>query len=702
MSESIIADPESLQKYIDFTNSEYTRYKSDREDIDTKNEWADYMYACAQNRGKMSSDQADKIGRAKDTRSSLGSVIFHRQVNALAAQLVQVAKSQPDLWRYSPAYNDGQPLSDQDAKSRSDLANAMARWIRRKDGFDKKIPEFATSIYKNSNIPVMIQQRVRYKRITITEPVYETQQDPTTGEPISVLVDERQVEKEVVVENYPSVTLPHWSMVYADRYISSLPNQNCVIVLSLVTRTELQSEVSSGFLDEKEFEKVTEDFMWDGSEGSEQLKREAQNRGKDFQPGKGLYLRWDTYARVPMKDGGKWDDNENHVLMWGTHIGNTLDSAITLALDYCPDPDGEIPLEMIRANPDRSEELYHTTTAEVVRSLYAADTTLMNLGIDNIVNCIDPPMMVVDGQHRIRDFRIFAGQRFHVDNLNALKPFDIRDMTGQLVPMRQQIRQDAREALSTDPAMMGQYAGARTSATEFSEVSRNTKGPHYVQITYILNQLLPWMARKYMSYCEKFVDPNTTFQIADQEKQYKSTFKDSVGEYDVLVDIVDEYQRTESLQREITTIMQTIGTVPYFQQSQTHTTDAGELLRVWMGLLKMRDVSKIILPAQGVDSENAAASRISAILNGGQYTPPVPGENHNIHLRVAEAERLRWRGLENEADPRVANLPLLDQYILELKNMVKTQAGSPPAGQPPMTPGQESGGDLAAQAAGGL
>lgn len=673
-SKAFAASKEAIEKFQAYAHEEYLIYKADREDIDAINNEADAMYSCMRNKSFMASLRKKDIGIEKDTRSSVGSVLFHRQVNALASQMVAVMKSSPDLWRYVPVYNEGRPVSDQDAKAAADNANALARWIRRKDRFDEKIPEFAVSVFKNSNIPVMIQFKTEYKLVRATEPVYEAYEDPETGEISSRVVGERKVVKRVSTGGYPSVVFPHWSMVYADRYIPDMEQQNCIIVLSFVTKAELQSEAKDGYIDEDAVRSLDAKHEWDGSEGSAAIQDEARNRDRSFTPRKGRYLRWDVYARVPINENGEWDEESDLQIWWGTFIGNSLDSAVPVAFSPNPDPDGEMPIRMISCMPDGSNELYHTTTAEVVRSLYSADATLLNLAIDNMANVNDPPMLIVDGQHRIRDFTFKKGQRWHVDNINAVKMFEIRDTTVNTIGLREQVRDDAKIALATDPSMMGEYAGARTSATEYMDVARNTKGPHLVRITYILNQLLPWMARKYISYAEAYMPPDQYVQIVDAEKQYRIRVGDAIGDFDVVVEIVDEYQRMEMMQREINQIMQIIGGVPYFQQSPSHTTDAGELLRLWLGVYKFNNVSRIVLPSMGVDAENAAMARINAMLNHGIYQRPQPGENHNIHMRVAQAERLRWRGLENSDDPRARNLPLLDQYINELKFMIQQGA----------------------------
>ena len=62
------------------------------------------------------------------------------------------------------------------------------------------------------------------------------------------------------------------------------------------------------------------------------------------------------------------------------------------------------------------------------------------------------------------------------------------------------------------------------------------------------------------------------------------------------------------------------------------------------------------------------------MLNAGTPVQPQPGQDFVTHLRVEEAERLQWKGLENSGDPRAVNIALLDQHIAQEKQMMQLQA----------------------------
>lgn len=692
--QNLAKDETLAKKFAEEAGLCFNRYQSEREDINDLNEVADSMYACMQNRSLLSSEKSKGMDRSADTRANVGSVLFFRQTNQLASQLVSVARSRPDLWKYNTIGNAALEESLEDGSNIAAQANALARWTLKQDGFNAKLPEFAVHAFKYSNVFAMIRQHRTYGRKLVKEPIFEDVMGED-GTVTAVLKGERRKWIKEAKENYPSVVFPHVDMIFADRYIPNMADQNCVVMLSRRTRTELYEDVMMGYFDQDVYDTITKDDEWDGSTGGEEQEKEATNRERDFAPsGTGIFLQWDIFQRSPIDDNGNWDEDNPPQLYWGTVIGNSIEKGKVVRLERNPDPDDEIPIKEIRINPDSSGELYHTTNAEVVRSSYSADCTLLNMALDNMGNVNDPPMLITDGTHRVRDFTFKKGARWHVDNVNSIKEFQMRDNTLQTTNLLDRVEGAAKQALGTDDSMMGQYAGARTSATEFMGVNQNTKNPHMVQIGYILNQLLPWMARKYMSYWYEYGLPNQVAQITDEDKPYDLPIKDVAAKmmfgFDVTVDILDEYEDDAVKSQQAQAIMQTIGASPFFQTSPYHTVNPAELLKEWLTSMKWNP-SRVIMPNGEADSEKAAKLENTVMLQTGEYDRPQPNENHMVHLRVHKAERLRWKGLEDSGDPRAASLGLLDQHIAEHSQMSGGGGGSAP---PPAPPGNETPGEV--------
>jgi hypothetical protein len=704
LSENYAGKEELEKEILDAAVEYFTRFESDREEIDDKNKLADAMYAAMQNRTLMSSEKSKGMDRPEDTRANVGSIIFHRQVNTKAAQLVGIMRSRPDLWKYEQVTNSGVQESYEDSLPRARQAMCLARWTLKSDEFNKKIPEFALSAYKYSNIFAMVEQKRTFKTKLCKEPIVELVPDPTTGEQIPTVVGERPYWDTVVADNYPSFSFPHIGNIYMDRWIPNVEKQNCIFILSLRNRSEIYNDVKMGFFDEKAYEKLDNGAFWDGTYGGAIKEDEADNREVEFSPsGTDMFLQWDILMRAPI-DNGKWDDENPPEIYWTTAIGNSIGSAIVMRIERNPDPDGEFPLKEIRVVPDNSDTLYHTTLAEVIRSNYSADCTLLNLALDNMGNRAEPPMKVLDGEHRIKDFTWGKGKVWTVYRQDAIDFVRTDDVTQPISVLRSQIQDEIKQALGTDPATMGEYAGSRTPATEFIGVNQNTGKLSYMEASYILNQLLPWMGRKMMSYWQAFGLPNQVVGISDDLKHYVIRPKEVAGEYDITVDIVEDLQ--EDLQKQMADrelLQMAMGNIQSLQ-SENYKFDIVAFLKEWAERRKY-NVNRFILPVTGKDAEEVATSRINAMLYGGVYVAPMQGENLSTHLKVAKGERVRWNGLEESQDPRAANLPLLDQYIAELQQMIdgaQTQLSAPAPGlSGPSTPGQAMGqealgGDLGA------
>ena len=687
-----LAKIEDLSKKFTKQASVYfQRFLQDRGEIDEVNRVADYMYACAQNRSLLSSEKSKGMNLEKDTRANVGSTIFFRQVNTLASMLVRVCKSRKDLWKYEPI-----GLSKDDSRARAEQANILARWTRKQSGFDAALPELATHIYKYSNVFAMIYWDQQYKRQKYVTPIYDTEVNEK-GETVAVQTGEEYGWRNVVTRSFPCVSFPHIDSIYTDKYISSIQQQNCVIVLSRRNKSDILSDVNLGFFDKSQYEKIKADQEWNGQYGASLKEDEKDNRNQEWNPiGTKTYLQWDIFMRAPI-DGKSWDEDNPEELYWCTVIGNSIDNGIVMRIERNPDPDDEIPLKEIRALPDKSDTLYHTTLSEVIRSGYSTDCTLINIALDNMGIVNDPPLKVLDGAHRIKDFTYRSGQRWHVDSLNAVEQMDIRDNTQQIAGLRQMIQNDVMQALATDASMMGQYAGARTSASEYLGVSGNTKNPHMVQIGYIISQLFPWMARKYLSYWSAYSEPAQVMSITDGNKEYNITPRGMAGEFDIEINLVDEYEDDIVKQQQIGFIVQTLASAPHLAKSDTHEINMGKLVKRWLDAMSW-DGSEIVGPPSGIDAERVASDENRALL-AGAYDRPQQGENHSVHLKIHEGERIRWNGLEDVDDPRAKNLLLLDQHIEEHKQLANSSPvqsqGSPMAQPTESTPGQMMGGEIA-------
>ena len=675
----------------------FTTYKGDREDVDDEMQIADYMYAAAQNRSIMSDEKSRGANLEKDSRSNVGSTIFHRQVNMLAAQLVNVINSQTDLVKYQTISNQIDPNSSQDGKAIAEQMQVLQRYTRKKDKFDFKMPEFAVNMFKKSTAFVMMTWNNHQKTLKRKVPVAKT--TAVEGGLFNVEIGEKTVNQKVNL-GYPSVKILDPSQVFADRWIPTIHQQNCVIVTEIKNRAEVAMMVNTEDFDRDQYLKLDDTYFWNMSDETQVENDESLNRQMDRSVSTTkMYRLYHIFILLQLDENGALSEEAEPEMYYLRVIGNDIKNGMLMSMDKLTefDPDGEIPIQVINVNPDKFGELYHTSTASIVRSAYSVDCTLLNLAIDNMAAVNDPPLRILDGQHRVSDFTFKKGQRWHMDNPNAITQFELRDVTQNTGILREQIRREAMQALATDAPMMGEFAGARTSASEFIGVNQNTKQPHLVQINYILQQFLPWWGKKILSYWLYHGDPKQVLQITDMQKQFQISSDFSDVEFDVEVNIVQEYEDNMVRQQQIGNIMQIVGSSPFFQSSEHHSINPSALLKKWFNTLRW-DASDIIDRPMGVDAEALAHLNVNNMLSSGQYIRPDPMSNLDVHLRVARGEEIRWRGLENSGDPRAANIPLIQQYIQEIivmQQQRQQQAAQLAAGLQNQTQGEVAGNAIA-------
>jgi len=714
MATNLVENEEVVAAAVSKINTYVENYRAQRSAVDEMNKIADYMYSCAQNRTIESSEKSVGMNMDKDTRANVGSTLYHRIINQLASQLEAVLLSKPDLWRYV-TYSEENSDATKDGESRAKQGNLLARYTLKVDEFLERVPSFARMLYKRSNIFAKVEQ-VRIEDVVKSkEPVFELQDAPESGEQIPVIVDEKDVTETKIVENHPSITFPPPSSIFLDATIADMQQQVCVALVSKKTKAELNHGVKNGWYSQEAFDKLTESELWDGSTENESLddKEDARGNSIDSQTQDDLYLVWDVYINLPLTESGEID-SEGEVIperYWLTLVGNTIGSAACLRFEKNPEPDNEIPLKDIHVYPDDGDRMYHTTTAEINRSAYSADCTLLALALDNMGLANDPPKTVLMGSHAVKDFTYKKGATWHVYDHNAIKPWDVRDNTAPTLYLKNEVEKQMMTAMGIDKAFVGQSQGARTSASEATFINRNSMQPHLSQIRYILMQLLPWMARKYMSYWNAYGLPEQVVQIADENKQYHRISPSDVdGEFDVKVEIIDEYESDMMKQRNLEALLGIVAQNEWLQKGGGEEIDGPAIFKEICRSYKI-DPSRFIRSMTGGDAERQAREDIEKMLYVGEYVDVRDDADFKIHLRVKEQELTRWKGVEEQAVQNGVRVDLLSQHVAELKQKIRSgstasgsmapaaqepaqlPAGAPDVGMP--TEGQQQGQALA-------
>lgn len=692
LPQAAISNDELIRKFSKEANSQYERFRSQRTLHEIMWKVSDYMYKAAQNRSITEYEKIKGANLSDFTNSpsteiaQSGSTLFHRQVRQLASQGAAIQFSRDVPFKYQPIINEDNPETFEKGDEMANQLNVLAKWTMKHDKFQRKSIEFWHQIFKLGNVPIMARQVVKYGKRMVRKPVVQMVQDPYTGEVTSQITAFEETWQPYKTENYPSIEVIPTECLYADMYIGSIQGQNTLVYPSLHNYSELLDGAKAGFYDMTAVESLAGDekwgkYRWDGVTGEPLTRFKLNNMeaiaGDSYT---GQFLTWDVFMRAPIDQTG-WNPKAEPKIWWATFVGNSISNGLCVRFEENQDPDGEFPIEMIHCLPDDPDLLYHVSPSQIVRSNYSVECTLKNQAIDNCTLVNRPPLKMIEGAVRGKDMEFTPGKVFSMDSQDSLTEFPVRDTTQITVNFLNYIREDTMSALATDKPFMGESFGARTSATEASNSYKNSVQPHMISIRYILEQYLGFYAKKMKSFWQAFSDPTQVVRITG-EQQFPVIHPANIyGEFDVEVDIIDEYEDDIVQQQQVNEAIRMVGQNPQFMS----VIDPSELMRAWFRRNKF-DYGKIVTGRIDKDAEWMARNENVSML-AGQYVRPMAGQNHNVHIGEHKGERLRYQGMEEQ----YPSATLLDQHIAETEFLIQQQEAAAQQAQAQQSQGTQAG-----------
>ena len=666
-------DEELVKKVRPLVQNAYEHNKANRYYYDEILKLADNMYRCGQNAALNEKERqrhdrqayadndgvVDTIGRDMTLTKAYkkGSTLFFRQVRTLAAQIVSVLTSKPDPYKYTPIIGCQHFVSEQQAYDQAEQHNIWARWCRKKDKFDQKAIDLIFKLLKYGNLPVCVGwNRSVAKRIERV-PIYAEQSGP--GEDPAI-VGWKFNESMKIVENQPSLGVIPNENFWADSAVGDIQKQTCIVVDDYVPLSSIQQdEIANGFY--LNTDKISMKDEWGGERDDNQiLEQRTISSGIVAEPNRmntGLFKKSDCWIELPVDENGVYDEKNPRLKWWITFVGG-IDSGTCVRFERNPDPDDEWPFEMLHALPDDDGKLYHFGYAQALRGDYDEQSTTRQQLIDNRTLQNNKPLKAVQGEVFTQNLRFGKDKVYWVDKENSISEFQVTDIQQNGLAHLQYFDEDANRAAGTDKPLMGEYAGSRTSATESSIVSQNSSNPHIMLAKYVLHQLLEFHGRKLLALTHLYGDNDQMLSITEKNIQRKINPGKLFGEFDVEINLVDEFETNALNVQTMTQAMQTL--VPLFSQHMDMPLVGQD---VFGKLVKGIDVARWFKPDGNKDAIQLAQHETRAMLDLGQVLNPVQGEAHDVHLSVHEQERVRWRGAE-ESNP---NVQILDRHIAMTK-----------------------------------
>lgn len=671
-----LASDEEISNHTLQCVQEYeARYIGQRDeyDRDTDGIWnlQDAMWRCGLNDAAI---QAEKRHGANEPdeweRARVGSTLFYRQVRQKSSNGYAVQTSRDMPFKYEPV-SDSEVEAPEHAEARAKRLNLLAKWSMKNDNFNVKSINFWNHVYKRGNTPVMVEWIQEIGKKTVSRPIFAD--DGITIEDYEI------VEYDGTIVNRPTFKVLQVESLFADTAIGCIQDQECVIVTSVISMTDIVAGITNGFYREDLLENIGTSHQWDGSSGGHDNKDSYnENRGIDQDSqnsGTGQYLKREVFVNLPVDEENEtWDIYKNVPKRFRvTLIGNTVSSCLVARIERNSEPDDAIPIELIHANPDDDDYLYHISDYEVVRSNIAVETTILRQMIDNNTLVNKPPIKEVDGAVRGNNRAFGPDARWKMDDLNAIDTFDIRPLAQENMLVLEYIKDDSNTANSIDKNMIGESFGARTTASEATTISGNSRRPNIVNIEYILEQLFQFLAKRYKVNWEAYGRHDQIIQITDENDERVFIKPEGLGgEYDIIIDVVDDMKDDEVKAQRIINGAQAVAQIPEMAQQFDWKALAEDYAEFIFGS------SKYVKGDAEGDAIMNAQKNIQLMLNNGvPLTGMTPNMNLKKHLAIYKEERKRWNGYE-EQNPNVA---LLDSAIEQLEEAVsgQGQGGSPQA-----------------------
>ena len=662
-----LATNEEIESFTTGCVSDYeARFKGQRAEWDeeTTGIWnlQDAMWRSGLNDSAVQSQKSRGANEPSEwERAKTGSTLFYRQVRQKASNGYAVQTSRDVPFKYD-AISSSEFDAAEHAEERAEKNNLLAKWSMKEDNFNLKTIDFWTSIGKTGNTPVMVEWIQEMGKKKIMEPVFA----PGSND----IVDSVMREIDTAVVNRPTFKVLPVESVYADTAIGNIQDQECVIVSSVVGMKDLIDGINSGLYREDLIESIGRAQQWDGcSGGYNNDNNKKSNRGMDRQPtnsGTGQYLKREIFVNMPIDEEKEtWDEMKNIPKRFRvTMFGNTPTNSVVARIERNQEPDDTIPIEMIHANPDDGDLLYHISDYEVIRSNIATETTIIRQTIDNNTLKNKPPLVEVAGQVEGNDRSFGPDARWIVETQGDVSILQVPDLAQGNLQLLQYIKEDSNTANAIDKNMVGESFGARTTATESATISGNSRRPNVVNIEYILLQLMSFVGKRYQVNWEAFGRHDQIIQITDaNENRHFIKPIGLGGEYDIVIDVVDDMKDEEVKAQRLINGATTFANNPQLASQVDWAMMASELAESIFG------TDKFIVPAQDGDASATANNNLVMMLQHGQPPQITPDMNLARHLEIYKEARQQWKGYEDQN----GNIQILDNAIAQIDQMVAQQ-----------------------------
>jgi len=664
---NLAEDEELVAKVKAFVGHYYDKHKSNREPLEDVWNVADWMFKCAQDDATQSveSGRTDRTSGSDDMKTTkaqkVGSSVFFREVQTLAAMFSQIINDSKTPLRLIPIYDTNTPDSSAAPIEESDTGNLLLRQTMEWDDMRRKLVELAVMLFKYGNIPVCIEWKKEYSEVLD----WFTQADGIT---------KTLQRKKVPTKNYPSLGWILPENFYFDPNIGDIQSQPCIMVKGPVGIGDILNQVEVG--EYVNFDKINKSHLYRGDTIGTKDNKEA-NSGLDGTDDltTGLFLQFDIHCMLPIDEtkpkGKRWDDKK-HVpkRFWITAIcSEKPDDGVFVRIQRNRDPDDLYPVQVISWMPDDSDQLFKVSLAQLIRGNFSEATTSKLQAIDARTLNNNRPIKIRRGNVRMAD----GSENFKWDkDAVFICEQDINGDVGVEPPMQVQdnmnmlsyLDSDCDEIAGTGRVMRGEPMGGRTSSSEATNAYNAAARPHFMKFRYIFETLFGFYAR-ILRYWQVYGDEQVLIRATGNGRPTTVNPRALRVNYSTHVICVDEYEKNILQQDKFAYAARTM--IPLIPPQSMDV--VGILIEAFQEVLDW-DISKYRLNDNS-KAEAAEAKYENGVFAQGAYIPINADDNDDVHLNCHKSERLKYDGLEEQ----FPWLPLMDRHIAEHEFAKKNKAG---------------------------
>jgi len=632
--------------------------------------------------------------------SNLPSSVFYRNVkNRISLHLMgMIPRDDADLPAEYVLAQGNADYSDEDGKAIAEQANAWEHYVFENDDRYRTIVK---GIHWQEIYGLQIwgeewahrKERLPQKKVTRWE-----------GEAVKLPVAFAVTDELVTTYEGPARFLVDAKDFWCNADIDGeqLQDNICVIRRARITNSRLIAEHKLGLLLNLDQVGAEHLFLDDQDSANDPESARRVNAGESSTPEKsGLYLVWYVDHRVPIKEGkngkGEWDPKGTETALyrsvWAGRMGRDM---VCLQIVRRANLTDRFPYTVTYSHTD-NKGFYHGGWGTMLCGSYWQSCKNRNQLVDGI-DLIQQAPWIIDGS------MLSGDMTWSPDKLNRISPGSklqqprVNDASNAIKLAQDSNDEDVAKTVGIVGPLAMVQAKSHTPATDVKMLNEHAMRPIEMDTSEIADTLYFWMFHGDYQLTTVFADPKLTLSVTHLNKLISVTPCKLWGPLNVKVRIVTEYYETQSRRGEILALMNG-SSFPLIYRTMGEQGQKIFCRKVFKLFRYLGDCHDEIFPMKlDYDARNRAQNENYAMLDGGQWAPVSPNDNHDVHIPIHDGMERQQAFLPEDIKAPEDRINMLRAHKLQHEQF-RTEAaaaiaqsmggGAPGQGQGPQGMGEK-------------